>query len=320
MAAPKPISKSNRSNRSTSDQFAEDPLRVLRAMQFIARFDLSPAPETLALCRQIEPEDLPRERIFEEWKKFLLKGTRCSAGLFFLRDCGWLQYFPEIAALDGCPQDPEWHPEGDVLTHTALCLDAYARERTGEEWEDLVVGLAVLCHDFGKPATTIEEDGRIKSPAHESVGVEPARTFLERLTTQRDLIEQILPLVRDHMSPSHLYKGDAGDGAIRRLARRVDRIDRLVRVVRADRQGMGGRARDMDDCAWLLERAEALAVIDARPEPLVMGRHLIEMGATPGVYFKAILEACYEAQIDGEFSTLEEGCRMAQKLLAEQKD
>ncbi|MDR2844503.1 MAG: polynucleotide adenylyltransferase, partial [Puniceicoccales bacterium] len=136
--------------RHTSAAFAEDPLRVLRAMQFAARFLLTPAPETVALCSQIEPEGLPPERIFEEWSKLILKGVKPSRGLAFLRDCGWVSYYPELVALVGCEQDPHWHPEGDVWNHTLHCLDAFAEKRTGDAWEDLVVGLAVLCHDLGK--------------------------------------------------------------------------------------------------------------------------------------------------------------------------
>jgi len=169
--------------RHTSAKFVEDPLRVLRGMQFVARFELTTAPETVTLCSGIEPEGLARERIFEEWKKLLLLGVRPSIGLEFLRACGWIRVFPELEALVGCPQEPEWHPEGDVWTHTLHCLDAFAQERIGDEWEDLVVGLAVLCHDTGKPSTTKNEDGRIRTLGHEAAGESPTRSFLGRMTS-----------------------------------------------------------------------------------------------------------------------------------------
>ena len=125
-------------------------------------------PNTLQICQSMGMEDLPPERLFEEWKKLLLQGNDLTAGLTFLKDCGWIKYFPEIEALIGCEQDPEWHPEGDVWVHTLHCLDAFAKERISDNWEDLVVGFAVLCHDLGKPLTTkIGEDGRIRSPMHE---------------------------------------------------------------------------------------------------------------------------------------------------------
>ena len=144
----------NRILRHTSARFSEDPLRVLRGAQFAARFDLTAAPETVAIARTIGLEGLAPERIYEEWRKLVAQGVRPSRGLHFLKECEWIRFFPEPAALIGCAQDPGWHPEGDVWEHTLYCMDAYARGRTGDAWEDLVVGWAVLCHDFGKPRTT----------------------------------------------------------------------------------------------------------------------------------------------------------------------
>ena len=124
----------NRVLRHVGPAFVEDPLRVLRGMQFVARLDLKVEPETIRLCRTVSMEGLPEERIFEEWKKLILKGKNLTAGLNFLKEVGWLSHFPELEALVGCPQDPEWHPEGGVWVHTLHCLDAFARERTGNAW------------------------------------------------------------------------------------------------------------------------------------------------------------------------------------------
>ncbi len=310
--------------RHTSDKFSEDPLRVLRGMQFMARFRLAVAPETVALCRAIGLEDLAAERIFEEWRKLILLGVQPSLGLAFLTDCGWIDHFPELAALWGCPQDPEWHPEGDVWTHTLKSLDAFARHRVGDDWEDLVVGFAVLCHDMGKPATTVAEGDHIRSRGHEAAGEVPARAFLDRMTQHQDLVEAVIPLVVTHMRPQELFDSQAGDSAIRRLARKVGRIDRLVRVDCADRRG---RLADADDPeattpgAWLMQRAHALAVADAAPRPLVMGRHLIAMGLKPGPRFGDWLEEAYEAQLEGLFFTLEDGLEFVRaKLLPPQAD
>ncbi|MDO9171045.1 MAG: HD domain-containing protein [bacterium] len=301
--------------RRVSERFAEDPLRVLRGMQLVARFELTADPETVTACRGLDPEGLARERIFEEWRKLLLLGARPSLGLAFLRDTGWLDHFPELAALVGCAQDPEWHPEGDAWIHTGLCLDAFAAERTGDEREDLIVGLAVLCHDLGKPATTRFADGRLRSPGHLEAGEAPARALLARLTPQRDLVEQVVPLVREHSRPYELHRAAAGDAAIRRLAHRVGRIDRLVRVARADRLGRGdGAGPGFPAGDWLLERAAALDVRDAPPQPLVLGRHLIGLGLAPGPGFKTLLDECYEAQLAGRIATVEEGVALATKL------
>lgn len=304
--------------RHTSEKFAEDPLRVLRGMQFAARFDLTPAKETIELCRKLTLEGLARERMLEEWKKLILSGVKPSKGLSLLKDCDWIRYYPELKALVGCEQEAEWHPEGDVWEHTLACLDFFASERIGDEWEDLVVGFAVACHDFGKPATTKFQEGRIRSRGHDEAGVEPTRTFLERLTNQEDLIEAVIPLVRCHLRPLDLFRQKAGDAAIRRLARRVGRIDRLVRVARADRVGTQRDDDGFPAGKWLMERAEELDVADAEPRALVLGRHLLPLGVKPGPLVGKVLKVCYEAQIEGTFTTLEQGIEFAKRELERQ--
>ena len=302
--------------RQVGPAFAEDPLRVLRGMQFVARFNLQASEETINLCRSVPIEQLPPERLFGEWKKLILKGKTPSRGLDFLKEVNWLRHFPELESLLGCEQDPEWHPEGDVWVHTLHCMDAFARERIGDDWEDLVVGLAVLCHDLGKPLTSYKsEDGRIRSPKHEPRGEEPTLSFLARLTSQVDLAKQIVPLVRRHLAPRVLYKDKASDGAIRRLARQVKRIDRLVRVAQADLQGRPPRQDDFPEGPWLLERAEELKVKDSEPKPIVLGRHLVDRGLEPGPEFCPVLEECFEAQLDGTFSDETGGCSFLENLL-----
>ena len=306
----------NRILRHIGPAFKEDPLRVLRGMQFISRFDLSPSQETIEICKSMEIENLAPERIFAEWKKLVLEGTNMSAGLNFLKDTAWIKYFPELASLINCKQDPEWHPEGDVWTHTLHCMDVFARERINEEWEDLVVGFAVLCHDLGKPLTTkIGEDGRIRSPLHEPKGEGPTRSFLSRMTNQQDLQEQVVPLVRRHLTPRTFYKDEASDGAIRRLANKVKRIDRLVRVASADIQGRPPRNDEFPEGPWLIKRAEELKVKDSEPKPIILGRHLIERGLKPSPEFGPILEQCFEEQLDGTFKDLEGGLSFLDDLL-----
>ena len=297
--------------RHVSPKFVEDPLRVLRGMQFVARFGLEPAEETVALCRTIDIEGLPPERLYEEWAKLLTKGVEIGRGLEFLRATGWVRYFPELAALIGCRQDPKWHPEGDVWEHTKLCLDAFARHRTGEKSEDLVVGLAVVCHDFGKPATTMLDPrtGHVRSLGHDEKGVEPTLSFLRRLTNEERLLREVPPLVQCHMQPFALWKSQSGDAAIRRLALRVVRIDRLIRVAQADDEGrlpeLQETASGGADLRWLAEAAERLRVADEAPKPLLMGRHLIALGYRPGPQFKEWLDKAFEAQLDGAFADAE---------------
>jgi tRNA nucleotidyltransferase (CCA-adding enzyme) len=295
--------------RHVSDKFAEDPLRVLRAMQFAARFSAPGAPwtvdpATVALCSTLGPEALSPERIYEEWCKLLLRGRVPSIGLRFLRECGWTKHFPELHACIGVAQDAEWHPEGDVWDHTLLCLDAFAAVRLGDEREDLVVGWSVLLHDLGKATTSkVEADGRIHAYGHEQAGEPLARAFLERLTQHKDILESVLPLVRWHGAPFELWKNKAGDAGVRRLASKAGRIDRLVRVDDADRKGRGTFFTEPSpQGVWLKEVADRLQIAANAPKRLALGRHLIAMGRKPRPWFSEALDAAYEAQLDGAFS------------------
>ncbi len=282
------------------------------------------------------PEGLASERLFGEWAKLLTQGVRISKGLNFLRDVGWVKYYPELERLIGCKQDPEWHPEGDVWNHTCCCLDAFAKERDlgsgirdqEKKNEDLVVGLAVLCHDFGKPACTMYDSvkKRIRSLGHDEEGVEPTLSFLRRLTNEERLLKEVPPLVRLHMRPFAMWRDKSSDGAIRRLAAKVVRIDRLIRVAAADAMGIGSDRVGMgssesgdpdqtlgdpilEHCRWLAEQAERLRVADSAPKPLVQGRDLIAFGMKPGPEFGKILKAAYEAQLDGKFTDHEGGIK-----------
>jgi len=292
--------------RHVSPKFSEDPLRVLRAMQFAARFEFTVAPETIALCRTLSQADLPPERLMEEWSKLILRGVKPSAGLNFLRDCGWSKFYPELHAMIDVPQDPEWHPEGCVWTHTALCLDAFAKERKGDRDEDLIVGLALLLHDIGKATTTKKEphDNRWHAYGHEEESFNLAPGFLAQITREVKLIESILPLVRWHAQPWELFRAKAGDAAVRRLANKVVRIDRLVRLDEADRKGRGSKstAEPSPQGIWLTERAAALHLEDSAPKRIVLGRHLIALGHKPAGWFSEVLEEAFEAQLDGAFA------------------
>ena len=302
--------------RHASHRFPEDPLRVLRGMQLVARLGLEADPDTIRLSSGIGWRELSVERVFEEWRKLLVLGVEIGGGLRFLQATGWIAAYPELQATVGCEQDPEWHPEGDVWTHTGHVLDAFAAERLGEAEEDLIVGLACLCHDLGKPATTRFVDGRLRSRGHEAAGEAPTRSFLARLTNRRGLVDDVVRLVVDHLKPRQLYQGGAGDAAVRRLAHRVKRIDRLVRLARADARGRPPLPpADCEDCDWLLARAEALRIKDQAPRRLVLGRDLIDRGLTPGPEIGDLVDRCYQAQLDGAFEGRTAGLRFLDSLL-----
>ena len=303
--------------RHVSPAFVEDPLRVLRGMQFLARFKFSPAPELIELCQSMTPEGLAVERVGAEWEKLLLQGLRPSAGLDFLEQCNWLDYYPELAALNRCPQYPKWHPEGNVWRHTLHCLDAAAELRTGKREDDRIMMLAVLCHDLGKPATTVfEQDGRITSRGHEEAGADPTRSFIARLWRDAKLADQVVPLVENHLKPYSFFSQKASDKAIRRLALKVKRLDLLLAVAQSDSAGRPPTPVDMPPLEWFRHKIEELKVADAAPEPLIKGRHLIAFGMKPGRELGEMVHRCYEAQLDGEFDSPESANAYLHKLFS----
>ena len=163
--------------------FVEDPLRVYRAVQFSARFEFSLDKRTFALCKDLvnknQLEELAKERVFEEIKKLLLKAKRPSLGFTIIKDLGILKYFPQLEVLIGCLQEKEYHPEGDVWIHTLMCLDEMAKLRSKDEYRNLYLMLAVLCHDFGKPTTSSIIKGKITSRNHEKEGLKPTIEFIQ---------------------------------------------------------------------------------------------------------------------------------------------
>ena len=279
-------------------QFAEDPLRGLRAAQFAARFELEPDRELLSLAGRLDLAELAPERILGEFRKLLLLGVRPAIGFELLRGTGLVRFFPEVEALAGVPQDPRWHPEGDVWRHTMLALDRAAELRRGDE-DDEALMFAVLCHDFGKPAVT----EALRSPGHDRAGVEPARRFLGRLRAPRRLVERVSVLVREHLAPVWLVRNDAGPRAYRRLARRLEAagtdLELLVRVATADQLGRTTEAAargEFAEGATFLERARAAMPRLVSAAPAVQGRHLVARGFAPGPEMGRVLAACREIQ------------------------
>jgi len=287
------------------ETFVEDPLRVYRAVQFCARLEFSMHEKTFELCKQMvsknELEELASERIFEEFKKLLLKAKKPSIGFELIKELGILKYYPQLDALIGCEQDGEYHPEGDVWVHTLMCLDEMAGLRTGDDYKDLYLTLGVLCHDFGKPHTSEIRNGRITSYNHEKEGVEPTIEFLKLLTNEKKLIEKVIPLVQYHLAPFQLYLQNSSLKAIKRLATKVN-IEELCIVCLADCKGRDIPNKEKCDEAvlWVLNNAKELNVHNEKMQSLVMGRDLISLGIKPGAVFKDILEFSYELQIENE--------------------
>jgi tRNA nucleotidyltransferase (CCA-adding enzyme) len=301
-------------------RFGDDSLRVLRAMQFAARFEFALEDQTAALCRTIPLDDLPAERVWGEFEKLLLQAARPSIGLALALDLDVVdRLFPELKALVGCEQEPEWHPEGDVWTHTLMVVDC-AREMNAdlERRKLITVMLGAVCHDFGKPATTAIVDGRIRSLDHEEAGVAPTLTFLDRLNIHTidgyDVRRQVVGLVAQHLKPGAFFKsGNVGDGAFRRLAQKVD-MELLARVARADCRGRTG-SFDCSAMDWFVERARALGVEHQPPAPLLLGRHVLALGIPPGPRVGEILKQVYEQQLDGLVKTVDDAIERARVIV-----
>ncbi len=310
----------------SKETFAEDSLRVLRAAQFAARFNFEIEAETVELCRQIDLNDLPKERIWGELEKLLLKSPKPSVGLHYFYDLSIAdQLFPELAALVGVPQEAEWHPEGNVDVHTLMVVDE-ARKLIDDLpfAKRVTVMLAAITHDFGKPATTKFFDNRWRSHAHDEAGIAPTISFLDTLGIYTldgyDAREQIVQLVRYHLLPGMFYKNPPGDGAFRRLARKVE-PDLLYRVSKADSLGrnpdwlppekrFGAEAQE-----WFIGRVRELSVEEAAPKSFLLGRHLIELGLKPSKRFGDIINAVYEMQLDGKINNPAEAIAEAEKII-----
>ena len=287
--------------------FIEDSLRVYRAIQFASRFDFKIDENTKELCKQIVLSDelnyLPKERIYEEFKKLFLKSAKPSIGFELLRKLGGLKYFPELEVLIDCIQEPEYHPEGDVWIHTMMSLDELARilkeENIQDEYRKLYLFYGILCHDFGKPFCTKEIDGKITSFKHESLGIEPTISFLSKLTNEKKFIEIVCSLVKNHLTPFQLYLAESSLKAIKRLSLKVN-IEDLCLVCLAD--CLGRTIKDKEKCpnatSWLLNKAKELEIHNVPIKPLVQGRDLINLGFKPSEKFKEILEFAFDLQLD----------------------
>jgi len=275
---------------------------------------------TKATCRAIALDDLPSERILGEVEKLLLQARRPSIGFALGLELGAVQtLFPEMAAMVGCPQEPEWHPEGDVWVHTLMVIDQARRAIDDlDRARGLTIMLGAVCHDFGKPATTAFIDGRIRSPNHEPEGIAPTLALLDRLNVHTidgfDVRHHVVGLTAYHLAPGMWHKSSSsvGDGAFRRLAQKVD-LELLARLARADCQGRTGTF-DCSAMDWFLDRARALGVEHRPPAPILMGRHLLAMGLQPGPGVGRILKAVYEQQLDGAVTTLDEAIAAATSL------
>lgn len=279
------------------ETFVDDPLRVLRAMQFVGRFELVVDEHSRRLMTSMTDslKHLSKERVYEEWRKLLLKAERPSLGLQAGMDLGVFQKLhPEFVDLAETPQDPIKHPEGNVWEHTKLAVDEMsyvARREKLVEQEMWPLMLAALCHDLGKSTTTEEKDGKIIAHGHEVASVGLAKTFLDDIRVDRETVARVLPLVKNHMRPMYLYKEmlqnhEIKDSVFRRLAHDLvpasirelallSESDKLA-VLKADQQ----KSREATE--WLIAKAKEIGVDRKVAAELMTGKDFLDMSFTPG--------------------------------------
>ncbi len=277
----------NKILRHTSDAFAEDPLRVLRGMQFASRFGFDIAPETAELAQSIREEfqHLPKERIYEEFKKLVTKGIEPGKALDFLYTTGWSANFPEIHDLKDTPQDSEWHPEGSVDVHTAHVMNEAARiadrENLSPEQREVLI-YAALAHDFAKPETTAVTNkkgkDRITSHGHEEKGGPKARAFLESIGAPKKVIDQVVPLVEYHLAHIHHSNTSKQDSFVKNLAEKIypSNLKMLSYLIEADHSGRPPLEKKLpDEAKTMIEKANELGVFEDKAQDLLQGRDIM---------------------------------------------
>lgn len=284
--------------RHVNDQsFGEDPLRVLRSAQFAARFGFRVAEQTVSLCSRMRLEHLPRERIEGELKKALLKAENPSIFFEVLRQMDQLDHwFPELKALIGVPQNPVYHAEGDVWTHTMMVLDEAAklRDRASNPYWFM---LSAVVHDFGKAVCTEEKDGVLHAYLHEIKGLPLAEAFLRRITGERKLMDYVLNMVEYHMNPNTVAGARSAEKVTTRMFDLSVDPEGLICIALADDRGRITQAPATNHEAFLYERLAVYRELMARP--YVMGRDLIEAGLKPGAEFTEILQYAHKLRLAG---------------------
>jgi len=294
--------------------FVDDPLRFYRVMQFVARFEMAPGEELDEICAKMDISCVSTERIEEEFAKLFLEAARPSLGLRWLERVGRLEeIFPELVSMKGTPQEPDWHPEGDVWLHTLQVMDAAAALRTGNRERDLMLLWAALLHDIGKPATTTERAGRIRAPEHDREGETMARAVLKRLVKKQSVIRGTVKLVAQHMKPLQFYKNKSSEKAFKRLAVKLAPeadLELLAALALADCRGMNPHGEvplkiESKMVNWFLETARASRVNKEPEKPVLLGRHLKGL-VEPGPRMGKLLEAAYRIQLEEGIRDLDE--------------
>lgn len=280
-----------------TQRFREDHLRLLRAVRFatVLGFDIEPNTWQAIVNHAHLISKVSAERVRDECIRLFLHPARLR-GFDLLVDSGLMQHIlPEILALKGVEQPPQWHPEGDVFIHTRLMLSLLPEEAS------LPLVLSVLLHDIAKPATfTVDETGRIRFNGHDKMGAEMTQSILRRLRFPNDVIEPTCTAVEYHMVFKDVKK--MRTSTLRRMMARPTWPDELA-LHRVDCLGSNG---NLDNYNFMLSKAEEFAQAPLIPEPLLTGRDLIKQGWQPGKELGLLLKKVQDAQLEGFLVTREE--------------
>jgi len=286
--------------------FCQDPLRFYRVMQFIGRFEMEPDSLLTQICTTMDISTVSIERIEKECEKLLLKSQRPSLAFRWLHKIGRLkEVIPEVALLDGVPQNSEWHPEGDVFEHSMQALDASAFLVYNDMQTKLIMMYAALLHDIGKKETTKQIGGVWRSLRHEHVGALMVPAALRRITRKKDLISAVKCLVKYHMVPMQLVKSKASKSAYKRLACKVDlcgiTLSMLADLCLADKQGRNGLSHipltsSFSDLDYFRNCIEKLGIAVAAEKPVLQGSDLLKYVA-PGPKIGKMLAYAYTIQL-----------------------
>lgn len=277
--------------------FPEDPLRVLRAAQFAARFEFEISDETIALCSGIDLSTLSKERIEMELMKALLKAEKPSLFFESLRKMNQLKtWFAEVLQLIGVPQNERYHMEGDVWNHTMMVLDEAAKYCECVTYPYGFM-MTALVHDFGKIICTENKNGVYHAYDHEIKGLSMVSEFLHRITNEKKLIRYVLNMTELHMKPNILAGAGSSVKSTNKLFdRAVSPID-LIYFAQADDNGRKTLVERTSTKEFLIERLNIYNEMMARP--YVTGKDLIDAGLVPDKNFRDILEYAHKLRISG---------------------
>lgn len=296
------------------DLFTEDPLRFFRVMQFIGRFEMEPVESLQTLCKAMDISHVSVERIEMEFEKLLLKSARPSRGIRWIKQIGRLQEIvPELAATVDVPQNPVWHPEGDVFEHSMQTVDAAAALAYPDKKIKLIGLYAALCHDVGKAVTTEKVEGVWKSLMHAQKGAPLAKRMLQRITRNKDILDAVVKMTRYHMEPLQFVLGGAKMPAYKRLANKLApdvTINMLADLALADRRGRNALGHEPLtgvelDVEEFRQRALQAQVLNCQEEPILHGRDIADVVA-PGPRMGELLHQAYEIQLEEGITDKEE--------------